>query len=49
VEAADVSRDTETRITASIGRDQRDALIRILPARSGGASTGTVTIGGVVE
>ena len=49
VEAADVSRDTETRITASIGRDQRDVLIRILPARSGGASTGTVTIGGVVE
>ena len=48
VEAADVSSDTETRITASIGRDQRDAQVRILPARSGAAS-GTVTIGGVVE
>lgn len=48
VETRDVSKDTESWITATFGRDSRSVQIRITPAFAV-AGTGTVVVGGVVE
>lgn len=51
IDARDVSKATEVWIHARInGRSQKQSVqIRIVPANAAAASTGTVTIGGVVE
>lgn len=49
VETRDVSKDTEIWITASVGRDVLEYQIRLIPDRPTASSSGTVTIGGVVE